>query len=105
MVAMKEEEAIYKNKQTKNPRSISKKKKKKTSCHLHKRNYIVTHPTATPTNNGPSIFLEKKKNQVIFSPSQENLKPATTNGNKERHRAPSAHLPSATSPTASKLHF
>jgi hypothetical protein len=29
MVAMKEEEAIYKNKQTKNPRSISKKKKNK----------------------------------------------------------------------------
>jgi hypothetical protein len=64
----------------------------------------VTHPTATPTNNGPSIFLENK-HQVIFSPSQENLKPATTNSNKEKHGAPSTHLPPATSPTANKLDF
>jgi hypothetical protein len=75
MVAMKEEEAIYKNKQTKNPRSISK-KKKQTSCHLHKRNYILTHPTATPTNNGPSIFLEKKKPSHFLSLSR---KPETSN--------------------------
>jgi hypothetical protein len=53
------------------------KKKKQTSCHLHKRNYIVTHPTATPTNNGPSIFLEKKKKPSHFLSLSR--KPETSN--------------------------